>query len=96
MHLKRNREFVNLLLVSQSAGIVPVFDLTACNDIMNWTVVENDFETRELVVANVLNTIKSCNYEIKKEINSFSLREQALEAEKAYQELWEYLCNEET
>lgn len=64
-----------------------------CNQ---YGIGENDFDTRELVVANVLNTIKRCNNAMKNEINSVSLREQALEEEKAYQELWKYLCNEET
>ena len=57
---------------------------------------EHDFETRELVVANVLNTVKRCNNAMKSEIDSIFLREQALEKEEVYQDLWKYFRDENT
>ena len=64
-----------------------------CNQ---YGIEEHDYETREYVVANVLNTIKRCNNAMKSEINSVSLREQILEKESSYQELKKYFDDEKT
>lgn len=64
-----------------------------CNQ---YGIEEHDYETRECVVANVLNTIKRCNNAMKSEINSVSLREQILEKESSYQELKKYFDDEKT
>lgn len=64
-----------------------------CNQ---YGIGEHDFETRELVVANVLNTVKRCNNAMKNEIDSILLRAQALEAEEACRELWKYFEDENT
>ena len=64
-----------------------------CNQ---YGIEEHDYETRECVVANVLNTIKRCNNAMKSEINSVWLREQILEKESSYQELKKYFDDEKT
>lgn len=64
-----------------------------CNQ---YGIGEHDFETRELVVAKVLNTVKCCNNAMKDDINTTVLRAQALVKEDNYQNLVKYLDDERT